>query len=226
MISGLLPGPGTGTKPARGVPQATVARLPVYHEALGRLFAGRVEVVSSTALAEAAGVSPSQLRKDLSCLGTYGTRGVGYDVARLHRQIATHIGAASEWPVVIVGVGHLGTALANYAGFAARGFTLVALVDPAPARIGTSIQGITVSALTDLEEVVRNTGAVIAVVATPADAAQEVTDRLVHQGVTSILNFASTPLVVPEGVNVRKVDLGQELAILAFHEQRKVEEVS
>ncbi|SEP59768.1 redox-sensing transcriptional repressor Rex [Microlunatus flavus] len=224
MISDLLPGPGAGTRPARGVPSATVARLPVYHEALQRLFAGHVEVVSSAALAEAAGVSPSQLRKDLSCLGTYGTRGVGYDVARLQRQIATHIGAASEWPVVVVGVGHLGTALANYAGFAARGFRLVALVDPAPERVGTTIQGIEVSDLADLEEVVRNTGAVIAVIATPAEAAQDVTDRLVHQGVTSILNFASTALVVPEGVNVRKVDLGQELAILAFHEQRKVEE--
>ena len=226
MISDLLPGPGAGTRPARGVPDATVARLPVYHDALRRLFDGHVEVVSSTALAEAAGVSPSQLRRDLSCLGTYGTRGVGYDVARLQRQIATHIGAASEWPVVIVGVGRLGAALANYAGFAARGFRVVALVDPAPDRVGTTIQGLAVSDLTDLEEVVRNTGAVIAVVATPAEAAQEVTDRLVAQGVTSILNFASTALVVPEAVNVRKVDLGRELAILAFHEQRKVEEIS
>ena len=226
MISDLLPGPGAGTRPpARGVPAATVARLPVYHEALERLFAGHVEVVSSTALAEAAGVSPAQLRKDLSCLGSYGTRGVGYDVARLQRQIATHLGAASEWPVVIVGVGHLGTALANYAGFAARGFRLVALVDADPDRVGSAIQGITVSDLAGLEETVRNTGAVIGVIATPADAAQAVADRLVRQGVTSILNFASTALVVPEGVNVRKVDLGQELAILAFHEQRKVEEI-
>ena len=225
MISDLLPGPGAGTRPARGVPTATVARLPVYHEALERLSAGHVEVVSSTALAEAAGVSPAQLRKDLSCLGSYGTRGVGYDVARLQRQIATHLGAASDWPVVIVGVGHLGTALANYAGFAARGFRLVALVDADPARVGSAIQGITVSDVAELEETVRNTGAVIGVVATPADAAQAVVDRLVHQGVTSILNFASTALVVPEGVNVRKVDLGQELAILAFHEQRKVEEI-
>lgn len=224
MISDLLPGAGTGTRPARGVPDATVARLPLYHEALGRLFAGRVEVVSSTALAEAAGVSPSQLRRDLSCLGTYGTRGVGYDVARLQRQIATHTGAASDWPVVIVGVGHLGTALANYGGFAVRGFRVVALIDPSPALVGTTVAGLVVSDLPELEEVVRNAGAVIAVVATPADAAQAVTDRLVHQGVSSILNFASTALAVPEGVNVRKVDLGAELAILAFHEQRKVEE--
>ncbi len=225
MISDLLPGPGAGTRPARGVPDATVARLPIYHEALGRLFDGHVEVVSSTALAEAAGVSPAQLRRDLSCLGSYGTRGVGYDVARLQRQIATHLGAASEWPVVIVGVGHLGTALASYVGFAPRGFRVVALLDPAPARVGTTVQGLAVSDVADLEEVVRNTGAVVAVIATPADAAQAVTDRLVRQGVTSILNFASTALVVPEGVNVRKVDLGQELAILAFHEQRKVEEI-
>ena len=132
--------------------------------------------------------------------------------------------SASEWPVVVVGVGHLGTALANYAGFAARGFRVVALVDPSPALVGTTVTGLVVADLTELESVVRNTGAVIAVIATPADAAQAVTDRLVYQGVTSILNFASTALAVPEGVNVRKVDLAAELAILAFHEQRKVEE--
>ena len=226
MIADLLPGAGAGTRTRLPVPDATVARLPRYHEALGRLFDGHVEVVSSTALAEAAGVSPSQLRKDLSCLGSYGTRGVGYDVARLLRQIAAHIGAASEWSVVIVGVGHLGTALANYAGFAPRGFRVVALVDPSPALVGTTVAGLVVSDLTELEAVVRNAGAVIAVVATPAEAAQRVTDRLVYQGVTSILNFASTALAVPEGVNVRKVDLGAELAILAFHEQRKIEEIA
>jgi redox-sensing transcriptional repressor len=146
---------------------------------------------------------------------------VGYDVVRLQRQIGGHLGATSDWPVAIVGVGNLGTALAGYSGFASRGFTVVALVDPSPALVGRRINGIGISDLADLEAVLRATGAVIAVIATPAAAAQEVADRLVRSGVTSILNFASTVLTVPEGVNVRKVDLGQELAILAYHEQRK-----
>ena len=216
----LLPA-GQARGGGREVPGTTVARLPVYLRALRRLADAHVEVVSSSALAEAAGVGPAQLRKDLSYLGTYGTRGVGYDVTRLQRQIGQHLGAASEWPVVIVGVGNLGTALAGYSGFASRGFTVVALVDPSPALVGRRIHGIGISDLADLEAVLRATGAVIAVIATPAAAAQEVADRLVCSGVTSILNFASTVLTVPEGVNVRKVDLGQELAILAYHEQRK-----
>ena len=219
------PGHARDERTERDIPEATVARLPVYLRALTSLEERDVVTASSEDLASAAGVNSAKLRKDLSYLGTYGTRGVGYDVARLQRQIATHTGAASEWPVVIVGVGHLGTALANYAGFAARGFRVVALVDPSPALVGTTVTGLVVSDLAELEEVVRNTGAVIGVIATPADAAQAVADRLVYQGVTSILNFASTALAVPEGVNVRKVDLGQELAILAFHEQRKVEEI-
>lgn len=206
------------------VPAATVARLPVYLRALRRLGEGRVDMVSSTALAEAAGVSSSQLRKDLSCLGSYGTRGVGYDVARLQRQIGEAIGAAHEWPVVIVGVGNLGRALAGYSGFASRGFRVVALVDPSPELVGQRVAGVPISDLADLEDVLARTGAVIAVIATPAAAAQEVADRLVYLGVTSILNYASTVLAVPEGVNVRKVDLGQELQILAYHEQRKAEE--
>ena len=216
----LLPA-GEARSTGKEVPGATVARLPVYLRALRRLGEAHVEVVSSTALAEAAGVGPAQLRKDLSHLGSYGTRGVGYDVARLERQIGEHLGVASQWPVVIVGVGNLGTALAGYSGFTSRGFRVVALVDPSPALVGRRVSGIGITDLADLEAVLQTTGAVIAVIATPAAAAQDVADRLVHQGVTSILNFASTVLTVPEGVNVRKVDLGQELAILAYHEQRK-----
>ncbi len=226
-LRGVGDQPRPTADPASGkrIPASPVARLPVYLRVLHQLAAAGLDTVSSGALARAAGVSPAQLRKDLSHLGSYGRRGVGYDVAHLQVELGREVGSTHEWPVVIVGVGHLGTALANYAGFAARGFRLVALVDRAPERVGTTIQGLVVSDLTGLEEVVRNTGAVIAVIAMPAEAAQAVTDRLVRQGVTSILNFASTALVVPEGVNVRKVDLGQELAILAFHEQRKVEEI-
>jgi len=210
--------------PAKGIPDATVARLPVYLRVLNQLAEQHTDTVSSGALAEAAGVNSAQLRKDLSYLGSYGTRGVGYDVDFLRRQIGREVGSANEWPVIIVGLGNLGTALANYSGFYSRGFRVVALVDPSPQLIGVRIHGLAISDLSDLEQVVAETRAAIAVIATPAEAAQEVADRLVYLGVTSILNFAATVLAVPDGVNVRKVDLGQELRILAFHETRKTED--
>jgi redox-sensing transcriptional repressor len=212
------------TSTSKGIPDATVARLPVYLRALQGLAERGIDTVSSGALAEAAGVNSAQLRKDLSYLGSYGTRGVGYDVAYLSFQIGREVGSAHDWPVVIVGLGNLGTALANYSGFYTRGFRVVALVDSSIEQIGRRIHGLAISDLTELEHLIARTGAAIAVIATPAEAAQEVADRLVASGVTSILNFAPTVLLVPEGVNVRKVDLGQELQILAYHEQRKTDD--
>jgi redox-sensing transcriptional repressor len=219
---------GTRATPTRpvgvpGIPDATIARLPVYLRVLHGLFDEGIDTVSSGALAAAAGVNSAQLRKDLSYLGSYGRRGVGYDVAYLRFQIGREVGSAHQWPVVIVGLGNLGTALANYSGFTSRGFRVVAMIDPSPALIGKRIHDVAIADLADLEREVAATGAAIAVIATPADAAQSVCDRLVRLGVTSILNFASTVLVVPDGINVRKVDLGQELQILAYHEQRKTE---
>ena len=216
--------PLRAVSPLKGIPDATVARLPVYLRALNHLIENGIGTVSSGALAEAAGVNSAQLRKDLSYLGSYGTRGVGYDVRYLLREIGRAVGSTHDWPVVIVGIGNLGTALANYSGFYSRGFRVVGLVDPNPELVGKQIHGLAICDLAELEDVVRRTGAAIGVIATPAEAAQSVTDRLVYLGVTSILNFAPTVLVVPEGVNVRKVDLGQELQILAFHEQRKNED--
>lgn len=214
-----LRGPGMG----KGIPAATVARLPVYLRTLAGVAERGVDTISSGALAEAAGVTPAQLRKDLSYLGSYGTRGVGYDVEYLRFQIGREVGSAHDWPVVIVGLGNLGTALANYSGFYSRGFRVVALVDQAAELIGRRIHGLAIADVTELEQLIAQTGAAIAVIATPAEAAQAVADRLVACGVTSILNFAPTVLTVPDGVNVRKVDLGQELQILAYHEQRKAE---
>ncbi|WP_375425945.1 redox-sensing transcriptional repressor Rex [uncultured Friedmanniella sp.] len=203
----------------KGIPEATIARLPVYLRVLNTLDG--LDTISSGALAEAAGVSPAQLRKDLSALGSYGTRGVGYEVAYLRFQIGRVVGSTHEWPVVLVGIGNLGTALANYSGFYSRGFRVVGLVDPSAALVGLRIHGLAITDLADLEQVVADTGAVIGVIATPAEAAQSVADRLVAAGITSILNFAASVLAVPEGVQVRKVDLGQELQILAYHEHRR-----
>ncbi len=205
----------------RGIPEATVARLPVYLRALTTLSDSDVATASSEDLATAAGVNSAKLRKDLSYLGTYGTRGVGYDVNYLRYQIAREIGLTQEWSVVIVGIGNLGHALANYSGFVSRGFQVAALLDADPERVGEVVGDLKISALTDLQAIVRESAVAIGVIATPAAAAQDVCDQLVNAGVSSILNFAPAVLTVPGHVDVRKVDLSIELQILAYHEQRK-----
>ncbi|MCW2866033.1 MAG: Redox-sensing transcriptional repressor Rex [Marmoricola sp.] len=203
------------------IPEATVARLPVYLRALNTMAEAGTTTCSSLELATAAGVNSAKLRKDLSHLGSYGTRGVGYDVSYLRYQISREIGLTQDWPVVVVGIGNLGHALANYSGFSSRGFRTVALLDADPARQGQVVAGVEVRGFDDLEEVVAEHGVGIGVIATPAVAAQSVADRMVAVGIRSILNFAPTILSVPEGVDVRPVDLSSELQILAYHEQRK-----
>jgi redox-sensing transcriptional repressor len=204
-----------------GIPDATVARLPVYLRALYTLADREVATVSSEELAAAAGVNSAKLRKDLSHLGSYGTRGVGYDVDYLIYQVSRELGLTQDWPVLIVGAGNLGRALANYGGFASRGFRIAALVDCDPAVVGTVIARHTVRSAADIEDVIHRFDVSIGVIATPATVAQNVCDRLVAAGVTSILNFAPVVLGVPSGVDVRKVDLSIELQILAFHAQRR-----
>lgn len=198
-----------------------MARLPVYLRALVALLEAGTTTCSSEELAAAAGVNSAKLRKDLSYLGSYGTRGVGYDVEYLRYQIAREIGVTSDWPVVIVGIGNLGHALANYSGFRSRGFRVVALLDADPAMVGRTVADIAVRPFAELEAVVREHGVAIGVIATPSSAAQAVAEEMVAAGVTSILNFAPDVLQVPEGVDVRKVDLSIELQILAYKEQRK-----
>lgn len=205
----------------RGIPDATVARLPLYLRALNALAERGTLTVSSEELAAAAGVNSAKVRKDLSHLGSYGTRGVGYDVQYLIYQISRELGLTQDWAVAIVGVGNLGRALANYGGFVSRGFRIAALFDADPAVVGERIAGLVVEHVDALESVIKDRGISIVVIATPASAAQDVCDRVIAAGVTSILNFAPVVLTVPPEVNVRKVDLSIELQILAFHEQRK-----
>ncbi|CAM5783588.1 redox-sensing transcriptional repressor Rex [Cellulomonas persica] len=204
---------------AAQVPDATVARLPRYLHALEAVRdAG---VVTSQELARAAGVSPEQLRKDLSFLGSYGRRGVGYDVAHLEQQIGVVLGVATRRTVVIVGIGYLGHALASYGGFAERGFDVAALVDVDPQVVGTRVAGLVVEPIEDLPQVVARTGASVGVIAVPAQHAQSVCDALVAAGVTGLLTFAPRALRVPDGVTVRAVDVASELQILAFHDARR-----
>lgn len=203
------------------LPEATVARLPEYLRALHHLCDAGHDTISSEGLAAAAGVNSAKLRKDLSHLGSYGTRGVGYDIALLIQQIELVLGLTQHWLVALIGVGNLGHALAGYDGFASRGFQIVALFDADPIRVGETVNGLEIRHIDDLASAVVAERISIGAIATPANAAQEVADRLVAAGVTSILNFAPCVLAVPDGVDVRKVDLSVELQILSFHEHRK-----
>jgi redox-sensing transcriptional repressor len=205
----------------RRIPEATIARLPVYLQILIEQFDLAVHSISSEGLAELAGVNAAKVRKDLSYLGSYGTRGVGYEVQYLVYQIRRELGLDHDWPVVIVGAGNLGQALAGYGGFNDRGFPVAGIVDIDPHKVDTSVAGVRVRLLDDLNDIVASKDISIGVIATPPLAAQDAADRLVEAGVTSILNFAPVVLSVPAGVSVRKVDLAVELQILSYHEQRR-----
>jgi redox-sensing transcriptional repressor len=214
-------GEGPAGRSASAIPEATVARLPVYLRALRALAERGTATASSEELAAIAGVNSAKLRKDLSYLGSYGTRGVGYDVEYLVYQISRELGLSQDWPVAIIGIGNLGHALANYGGFVSRGFRIAALLDADPRLSGNRVAGLVIRHIDELDEVVAEHRISIAVIAVPPHAAQEVADQLVAAGITSILNFAPAVVTVPPGVDLRKVDLSIELQILAFHEQRK-----
>jgi len=205
----------------RPIPEATVGRLPVYLRALVELAEAGTATVSSQVLAEVTGVNSAKVRKDLSHLGSYGTRGVGYDVAYLLHQIRRELGLTQPWPIVIAGIGNLGHALANYRGLGERGFRPAALVDNDGSKVGERVGDLLIRAIEDLPSIAREHIALIGVICTPAAAAQAVADAMVQAGIASILNFAPAPLVVPGHVSVRKVDLAVELQILTYYEQRK-----
>jgi redox-sensing transcriptional repressor len=210
-----------GQRTRRRIPEATVARLPVYLQLLADQFAEGITNISSEELADLAGVNAAKVRKDLSYLGSYGTRGVGYDVEFLVYQIKRELGLTHDWDVVIVGAGNLGQALAGYGGFGERGFPVGGIVDVDRNKVGTVVGGARVRHVDEIPQIVQAKNISIGVIATPGSAAQEAADLLVAAGVTSILNFAPTVISVPHGISVRKVDLAVELQILSYHEQRR-----
>ncbi len=216
---------GSGSEDAPddpGIPEATVSRLPLYHRALLALSRAGTTKVSSEQLAEMAGVNAAKVRKDLSYFGSYGTRGVGYEVDQLLEEIRNDMGLGRAWRCVLVGVGNLGSALISFAGFRERGFDVVAAVDVDPDRVGRTISGVDVFHQDELGAVVEDTDAAIGILTTPPEAAQQVADALVQAGVRAILSFAPTVIEVPDDVVVRHVDVASELEILAFHEGRRV----
>jgi redox-sensing transcriptional repressor len=206
--------------PSHKIPEATVARLPVYLRALTETAKERTTTISSDLLALRAGVNAAQVRKDLSHLGSYGVRGVGYDVAFLMAQVNRELGLTEDRRVAIVGAGNLGRALLNYNGFAERGFRIVAAFDSDPAKIGQRVASTVIRSVGEMAASVVEDDVAIAVITTPPAVAQDLTDVLVQAGVVSILNFAPTVLSVPEHVTLRQVDLGIELQILSFYEQQ------
>lgn len=234
QAGGVVSGPDGSRRTARSriIPEATVARLAVYLRVLGnRALTGGAEdpqhgIVSSAELAAAAGVNPAGLRRDLSFLGSHGVRGVGYDVDKLIDEIRRVLGAHHPFRVALIGIGNLGQALAGYAGFAGRGFDIAALFDVDPGKVGRPVGGLPVRHLSELGEICLADRITIGLITTPESAAQHAADALVRAGIFSILNFAPGMVTVPDGVEVRRVDLALELQMLAFHETSRISGVA
>jgi len=198
------------------IPRKTIYRLSIYLRCLARLRENGIGTVSSEALAKAVGVKPTQLRKDLAYFGTFGTRGLGYDVTELYKQIADELGTSRLQPVILVGVGNLGLALLSYRGFEEEGFEIVAAFDTEPDRKRDKEIKQPFYGMEALPEMVRQRVVKMAVITVPAAVAQTVTNALVDCGITGILNFAPIVLAVPEDVTVNNVNLAIELENLSY----------
>jgi redox-sensing transcriptional repressor len=183
---------------------------------LQRLKANEVDTVSSAALAKAAGVKPTQLRKDLTYFGQFGTRGLGYNVAALSAQLTEVLGTTHLQPVILVGAGHLGSALLRYPGFAKEGFEVVAAFDADATRKRSRDLGVRVYPMEKVEEVVRKKRIKMAILTVPGTVAQEVANNLIAAGILAVLNFAPIILQVPDNVVVNNVDLAIELENLSY----------
>lgn len=208
-------------KPVRPeIPRKTVYRLSVYLRCLHRLKQNSLSTVSSQALATAAGVKSTQLRKDLTYFGQFGTRGLGYDVEQLAQMISDLLGTNRLQPVILVGVGNLGTALLSYRGFEQEGFEIVAAFDTDPTRHRDRSVGLPIYPMERLGRVVREQAIRMAIISVPAVAAQEVANHLVEAGIGGILNFSPAMLTVPDTVTVHSVNLAIELENLSYFVQQ------
>jgi redox-sensing transcriptional repressor len=198
------------------IPRKTVYRLSLYYRALQRLRQNHIDTVSSAALSSAAGVKPTQLRKDLAYFGQFGTRGLGYNVAALSAQLTEVLGTTRLQPVILVGAGNLGSALLGYPGFAKEGFEVVAAFDVEANRQRARDLGVRLLPMAKVGEFIRKNAVKMAILAVPAVVAQEVTNELVAAGIQAILNFAPIILQVPDKVVVNNVDLAIELENLSY----------
>ena len=208
-------------KENKKIPPATVKRLPVYLQCLDQIDPNDIGI-SSKKLAELAKVNDAQVRRDLSHLGTLGTRGVGYDISTLKNQLQLELGLVEGWSAVIVGVGNLGSALAHYGGFKDKGFGVVGLFDDDPKKINSQVAGLVIKPLSELEDYCNKFNVAIGIIATPGEFAQNVADQLINCGVRSILNFAPVLLKNVKDIQIRSVDLSQELQILSYYLDRPI----
>lgn len=204
------------------ISRATVDRLPLYFRTLRLIKSEGSDIVSSEELGRRIGVTPEQIRKDLAGFGAFGKKGVGYHVAELLNNIGSILGLDRRWNFAIVGVGHLGWALANYRNFATMGFHLSALFDQNPAIVGQIINGVEVLAVSELEKTISERNIQIGVIAVPSGEAQIVTDRMVAAGVHGIWNFAPVRIQVPESVQLVSEDLSVGLTTLSYHLRRQI----
>jgi redox-sensing transcriptional repressor len=198
------------------IPRKTIYRLSIYLRCLARLKENGIGTVSSEALAKAAGVKPTQLRKDLAYFGTFGTRGLGYDVTELSKKIAEELGTSSLQPVILVGVGNLGLALLSYRGFEKEGFEIIAAFDAEPRRRRDKKIKQPVIGMEQLPEFIREHNVKMAILSVPTAVAQAVANLLMESGIMGILNFAPIVLTVPEDVMVNNVNLAIELENLSY----------
>jgi redox-sensing transcriptional repressor len=208
------------------IPDVVIDRLPVYYRLLSRLASEGRTVVSSHELGEELGVTPAQIRKDLSYFGRFGKQGRGYSVARLAEELRGILGLDSRWSVVVVGIGRLGRAISSYPGFQGQGFDVIGRYDTDPRVVGTDVDGHPISDYDDLENDLRRRSVDIGIVAVPADAAQDVVDALVRGGVRAILNYAPTRVVVPEDVELRHINPILFLQSMTYHLKRGGERAS
>ncbi len=198
------------------IPRKTIYRLSIYSRCLARLRENNIATVSSEALAKAAGVKPTQLRKDLAYFGTFGTRGLGYDVSELYAKIAEELGTSRLQPVILVGVGNLGLALLSYRGFEKEGFEIIAAFDADPSRKRDKALRQTILGMEKLRDFISENHVKMAILSVPAAVAQEVANALVQAGVVGVLNFSPMVLDVPEEVIVNNVNLAIELENLSY----------
>ncbi|MFQ3568229.1 MAG: redox-sensing transcriptional repressor Rex [Aggregatilineales bacterium] len=188
------------------IPDIVISRLPIYLRALERLAQEGHEVTSSHELGKRLGISSAQIRKDLSHFGGFGKQGTGYSISRLREELRSVLKVEREWEVALIGAGDLGSAVARYRGFANRGFHIAYVFDSSPEKIGRQIGAYTIYPLDQLQQIIKDHGIKIAMIATPAESAQEVADLLIEAGVKAILNYAPINLKVPEDVHVQYID--------------------
>jgi len=199
------------------IPEVVIDRLPVYARALGALERQGREVVNSQELGERLGVTPAQIRKDLSYFGRFGKQGRGYNVGRLLEELRQILGLTREWPMVLVGVGKLGRAIVAYGGFVPQGFRIVEAFDVDAKIVGSSVDGLTVKSLDSLPQVLKRRKVEIAIVAVPAATAQDVIDMLVAAGVKAILNYAPIAAHTPRNVQIKDIDPVLSLQSMTFY---------